>query len=267
MLAPMNSSDFGDLRSLARELAELGGQEALAYFKRSDLEVERKADESPVTQADKAAEAAMRALIERRCPDDAWIGEETGTKEGGSGRCWICDPIDGTKNFINGIPLWATLVACEENGHVVASAVTIPALGDVYDAALGAGAACNGESIHVRDRSNLDECLLCFESYDWFAKNGLADVYMYMMEHTGLQRGMCDAYAHMLIASGCADIMIEPALSVWDIAAPSLIVTEAGGKSTDLHGASSIRSNNALSSNGKVHQAVLDIIQDKRVAV
>lgn len=260
----MTAATYNELRDFARDAVGAGGEEALTYFRRHDLEVESKQDESPVTRADRSAEACIKAMVRARYPDDAWIGEESGEDGGGSGRCWICDPIDGTKNFINGIPLWATLLACEEDGQVIAAAVAIPGIGEVYDAALGQGAARNGHSIQVRQRSAIEDCLFCFESREWFAKCGLMDVYNYMQQNTRLQRGLGDAYAHMLIASGCADIMIEPSLSVWDIAAPSLIVTEAGGRCTDLDGEASIRSNNALSSNGAVHAELLRILQEHR---
>ena len=263
----MESVSYIELRDLARTAAICGGQEALSYFRRDDVAVEIKDDESPVTIADRNAEQAIRKLILDRYPNDGWLGEETGTAEGSSGRTWICDPIDGTKNFINGIPLWTTLVACEIDNQIVASAVSVPGIGDVYDAALGHGARRNEEAIQVRQRAGLDECLLCFESRDWFAKNGLADVFDYMRDNTYLQRGLCDAYAHMLIASGCADIMVEPSLSIWDIAAPSLIVTEAGGRFSDLSGEPSIRSNNAVCTNGAVHDVVLELIRSKGVTI
>nr|MDA3963766.1 hypothetical protein [Planctomycetota bacterium] len=120
------------LRDIANAAAALGGEAALAYFCRSDLQVEQKSDDSPVTAADRAAEAAIKAHIAAACPEDGWLGEETGTTTGTSGRRWIVDPIDGTRNFVRGVPLWATLVACEEGDRVVAAAVHIPALGERY---------------------------------------------------------------------------------------------------------------------------------------
>ena len=267
MLQFMTAASVLDLRDLAAAAAQCGGDQALKYFRSNGLNVESKDDASPVTIADREAEAAIKAYILARYPDDGFLGEESGVSDGSSERTWICDPIDGTKNFINGIPLWCTLVACEVDGQIQASAVAVPGIGELYDAALGHGARRNGQDISVRERSQLSECLVCFESRDWFAKNDLGDVYDTMMDQCALSRGLCDAYAHMLIASGCADIMVEPDLRIWDVAAPSLIVTEAGGRFSDLAGTNSIRSNNAVVTNGHVHEAVLALIKRQDVAV
>lgn len=257
----MACADYTQLRDQAVSAARLGGVAAMQWFRRPDLEIELKADESPVTAADQAAEQVIRACIFEQRPDDSWIGEETGSVSGSTDYNWICDPIDGTRNFIRGIPLWATLVACEHSEHgVVAAAVYIPALDEMYEAYLGGGARCDGQSIQVSTIETLEHSLFCFETMAWFENFGLLDVYMRMHHDTALQRGISDAYAHMLIASGCAECMIEPSLSVWDVAASSLIVSEAGGRFSDLHGAANIRSQNAVISNGHVHQACLQHI-------
>ena len=245
------------LRAVAMAAAEAGGRAALRFFRRPDLRVEWKADESPVTVADREAEAACQQVIMTAFPHDAWLGEETGESGGGSGRRWIVDPIDGTRNFVRGVPLWATLVACEENDRVVAAAVTIPALNESYDAILGGGARCNGSPIHVSSIDRLDQALFCYESPAWFHKNGMTAVFDDLNKVTALQRGLCDAYGHMLVASGRAEVVVEPQLSVWDVAATSLVVTEAGGRFSDLNGTPSIRSGNAVVTNGKLHDAVL----------
>jgi histidinol-phosphatase len=245
------------LRDVAVTAAQAGGRAALRYFRRPDLQVEWKADESPVTVADREAEAACHAVIRAAFPDDAWLGEETGEVGGGSGRRWICDPIDGTRNFVRGVPLWATLVACEENDMVVAAAVMIPALNENYDAVLGGGARCNGSVIQVSRIDRLDQALFCYESPAWFHKNHMTAVFDDLNKITALQRGLCDAYGHMLVASGRAEIVVELQLSVWDVAATSLVVNEAGGRFSDLRGTPSIRSGNAVVTNGVLHDAVL----------
>lgn len=245
------------LRDVAMAAADAGGRAALRYFRRPDLRVEWKADESPVTVADREAEAACYAIIRAAFPDDAWLGEETGEVGGGSGRRWICDPIDGTRNFVRGVPLWATLVACEEHDQVVAAAVMIPALHENYDAVLGGGARCNGSTIRVSTIDRLDQALFCYESPAWFHKNHMTAVFDDLNAITALQRGLCDAYGHMLVASGRAEIVVEPQLSVWDVAATSLVVSEAGGRFSDLRGTPSIRSGNAVVTNGLLHDAVL----------
>ena len=248
------------LRDVAMAAAEAGGRAALRYFRRPDLRVEWKADESPVTIADREAEVACKQVIMAAFPQDAWLGEETGERGGGSGRRWIVDPIDGTRNFVRGVPLWATLVACEEGDRVVAAAVAIPALNEFYDAVLGGGARCNGSIIHVSPIDRLDEALFCYESPAWFHKNGMTKVFDELNRCTALQRGLCDAYGHMLVASGRAEVVVEPQLSVWDVAATSLVVTEAGGRFSDLTGSSSIRSGNAVLTNGILHREVLAVL-------
>ena len=248
--------------------ARAGGRAALPYFRRADLHVEWKADESPVTVADRAAEDAIHAVVRAAFPADGWLGEETGTAPGTSGRRWIVDPIDGTRNFVRGVPLWATLVACEEDTpqgpRIIASAVGIPGLDEWYDAVLGGGSRCNGVAIRVASTTQLSESLWCFETPGWFRKEGLGGVFEALVTRTALQRGLADAYGHMLIASGRAEVMVEPHLSVWDVAATSLVVSEAGGRLTDLDGTPSLRTGNALVTNGILHETVLDLIAAHR---
>ncbi|MHC5068482.1 MAG: inositol monophosphatase family protein [Planctomycetota bacterium] len=250
------------LRDLANRAAAAGGAAALAYFRRPGLAVEHKDDDSPVTVADREAEAAIRAVIQAAAPDDGWLGEETGVGSGSSGRTWIVDPIDGTRNFVRGVPLWATLVACEEDGQVVASAVHIPGLGECYDAVRGGGARCDGAPIRVSACASLDQALFCYESPAWFAKHGLRAAFDRLCAATELQRGLCDAYGHMLVASGRAEVVVEPELSVWDVAATSLIVDEAGGRFSDRHGVATIRGGSAVVSNGLLHAATLAAITE-----
>jgi len=260
-------------RAVAIEAARAGGRAALRHFRRPDLAVEWKPDDSPVTRADREAEAAIRATIAAAFPDDAWTGEETGSAEslggsGTSGRRWIVDPIDGTRNFVRGVPLWATLVACEQalpgGDKVVAAAVLIPALDEAYDAVLGGGARCNGQPIRVSGTASLAQALWCFEAPSWFRRHQLDAVWDHLDRGTALQRGLGDAYAHMLVASGRAEVVVEPALSVWDVAATSLVVTEAGGRFSDLDGTPSIRSNHAIVTNGLLHNEIVALVHRSR---
>ena len=257
---------YRHLADVAMAAAAAGGRAALSHFRRPDLNVEWKSDESPVTIADREAEAACQAVVAAAFPADAWLGEETGATSGADtsskGRRWIVDPIDGTRNFVRGVPLWATLVACEEGDRVVAAAVAIPALGEMYDATLGGGARCNGTPIRVSAITRLDQALFCYESPMWFSKNGLLSAFAALNERTGLQRGLCDAYGHMLVASGRAEVVVEPQLAVWDVAATSLVVSEAGGRFSDLAGTPSIRSGNALVTNGLLHADVLALLAE-----
>lgn len=249
------------LRDLALAAARAGAAAAMAHFRRPDLQVETKHDDSPVTVADREAEAAIAAAIRAARPGDAWLGEETGASAGGPYR-WIVDPIDGTRNFVRGIPLWAVLVACEhaERG-VVAAVVGIPGLGEWYDAVLGGGARLGGEPIRVSRVAALADSLFCYESPGWFGRNRMDAAFAGLCAATALQRGICDAYGHMLVATGRAELVVEPQLKVWDVAATSLVVREAGGRFSDLAGTPSIRSDNAVVSNGLVHEAALAIVR------
>ncbi len=266
--APAPAADHLIARAVAMAAARAGGRAALPYFRRADLRVEWKSDESPVTVADREAEAAIRAVIAEAFPADGWLGEETGTGEGSSGRRWIVDPIDGTRNFVRGIPLWAVLVACEEDGpdgsRIVAAAVGIPGLDEWYDAVVGGGARCNGAAIRVSSVARLDQALWCFETPTWFRKTGLGGVFEALVDATALQRGLADAYGHMLVASGRAEVVVEPHLAVWDVAATSLVVSEAGGRFSDLAGTPSLHAGHAVVTNGALHPAVLDLIAGRR---
>lgn len=259
-------------RAVAIAAARAAGTAALPYFRRSDLTVERKSDESPVTVADRAAEAAAKAVIMAAFPDDAWEGEETGTAERlglgtgpVSGRRWIVDPIDGTRNFVRGIPFWSSLIACVEgqgpDERVVASAVGFPALDEWYDAVRGGGAQCNGLPIRVSQVKTTADAAFGYYTAALFTKSGLAPIFQHFSHNTAMQRGGADAYIHALVASGRLDFAIEPGLQVWDIAASSLLVEEAGGRMTDLNGTHSIRSGHAVLSNGVLHNDVVATIR------
>ncbi len=261
--------------ALAQVAARAAGAAAMPWFRRADLVVEGKADASPVTIADRSAEAAARAAIAAACPDDAWLGEETGTatrldgQSGpGSGRTWIVDPIDGTRNFVRGIPLWSVLVACVEGTgvaeRVIASAVGFPALGEWYEAVRGGGARCNGQPIAVSTVSELAQAGFGYYTYEMFRQHGLESLFQAFSGCTAEQRGGGDAYLHMLVASGRLDVCVEPGLQVWDIAASSLIVEEAGGRFSDLAGGRDLRAGHAVLSNGALHTASIALIHRLR---
>jgi histidinol-phosphatase len=264
------ASDHAQLRTVAMKAAQAGGVAAMAWYRRSDLRVDWKADESPVTLADRLSEEACRSLILSAYPQDAWLGEESGEQQqSGARRRWIVDPIDGTRNFVRGIPLWSTLVACEEcqddgSWRVVASAVNLPALNELYDAFLHGGARLNGVPIRVSSVQTLDQSLFCYETPAWFIRHGLGEVFTRLCDVSGLQRGGGDAFYHMLVASGRAEIVVEPKLAVWDVAATSLIVEEAGGRFSDLSGAHDLRAGQAVITNGHMHAQVLEIIRSLR---
>ena len=254
---------FQTLCDLARAGARAGGAAAARYFGSPDLEIERKSDESPVTRADREAEQAIRALILEARPDDGWLGEETGEQAGRSGLVWIVDPVDGTKNFVRGHPTWTTLVACEAEGEprrVVAAAVFQPMSGRLFDAFLGGGARADGVPIHVRPEARLAASRWPWYSEEWFERFGWGKLHAHLAAQGLLDGDHYDADGHVRVAEGLADVVVEPKLAVWDIAATSPIVTEAGGRFTDARGRADIRSGNAVLSNGLLHDEVLELV-------
>ena len=258
------------LRALAIEAARAGGQAALPWFRRAGLAVETKSDASPVTVADRSSEGAVQAIIRAARPDDGWIGEETGEQPGTSRYRWIVDPIDGTRNFIRGIPLWSVLVACEEDTpdgpRVVAACAGFPALDEWYDACLGGGARGNGQPIRVSSTQRIEDGLFAYYTFELLRSNGLEQVFRTLSGRSAAQRGGGDAYMHMLIASGRAEFSVEPGVKVWDVAATSLILEEAGGRWCDLTGGRDLRAGGVVMSNGHTHAAVLDVLAADRHA-
>lgn len=232
----------------------------LAWFRHPDLGVELKADNSPVTIADRAAEEVLRGHLLRAWPDDGFLGEESGAAVGRSGFEWIVDPIDGTKSFLRGSPPWATLLALEVDGAVVLGMVSAPALGRRWWAVQGGGAFADGERIAVSQVDDLADALLCHAdvlAYEYF---DCGPEFAALTHSVWDRRGFGDFWGHMLVAEGVADVMVEPVLSVWDVAAVMPIVAEAGGRVTDRAGVVRPDGGNAVTTNGVLHDAVLAIV-------
>ena len=232
---------------LALELADAADAIALAGF-RAGLPVEQKPDLTPVTEADRAVEAELRRRLEHARPDDAIVGEELGAS-GDSQRRWILDPIDGTRNFVRGIPVWATLIALQENGRVRAAVVSAPALGRRWWAERGEGAFAAGKPIHVSSVSRIEDAVLCF---------ALDRQLPALATRAWHVRGLGDFWAHMLVAEGAVDGAVDAlGVSEWDLAAVQMIVEEAGGRFSDLAGAARLDSGSAVTSNGLLHDELL----------
>ena len=232
---------------LALRLADAADAISLPRF-RSGLAVETKPDLTPVTEADRAVEAELRRVLGEERPADAILGEEHGTT-GDAKRRWIVDPIDGTRNFARGIPVWATLVALEDVGVVRVGVVSAPALGRRWWAERGAGAFAGGERLHVSDVARMEDAVLCFT---------LEDPIPVIARRAWHARGFGDFWAHMLVAEGAADAAVDAVgVSEWDLAAVQVVVEEAGGRFSDLGGARRIDSGTAVSSNGLLHDEVL----------
>jgi histidinol-phosphatase len=240
----------GDDLTFALELAELADSLSLPRFRASDLRIETKPDLTPVTDADRTVERALRERIAAARPGDTVLGEEEGD-EGGDVR-WILDPIDGTKNFSRGLPVWATLIALERDDAVVCGVVSAPALGHRWWAARGEGARRDGERIAVSRVGSLgDAAVSC--SYG-------ADLAL-LEPRVWHARGVGDFWQHVLVAEGALDAAVDARLAVWDYAAVALIVEEAGGRRGAADGGAPQPAEQFISSNGLVHDELLELLR------
>jgi histidinol-phosphatase len=245
---------------VAVQAVEAAGRLTLEYFG-TNLEVERKADASPVTIADRRAEELLRATLASAFPDDGILGEEFGTLESRSGRRWIIDPIDGTQSFIRGVPLYGVLLGLEDRGRCVVGAVAFPALGETYWAAPGTGAFCNHARIEVSAVTTLAEATLLTsdakpEHYDDHYAG-----YERLLRRTARQRGWGDCYGYALVARGAADVMVDPKLNPWDIAALLPIVEEAGGVFFDWSGATRIDGGSGIAAPRALRDEILAVLR------
>ena len=233
---------------LAFRLADAADAHSLPRFRSATLLVETKPDLTPVTEADRAVETALRHTLAAERPGDAILGEEQGGAESG-GRRWIVDPIDGTRNYSRGIPVWATLIALEVDGAVQLGVVSAPALGRRWWAERGAGAYANGERIHVSGIAKIEHAVLSFA-----IENELPP----LARRAWHARGFGDFWAYMLVAEGGVDGAIDAlGVSEWDLAAMQVIVEEAGGRFSDTSGVSRIDGGSAVASNGLIHDELL----------
>jgi histidinol-phosphatase len=242
----------------ALQLADRADAIALEHFRSTRLAVETKPDLTPVTAADRAVEGALRAAIESERPGDEVLGEEYGLRPGrGSGRRWIVDPIDGTRNYLRGTPVFATLIALEQDGEIVAGVASAPALGRRWWAARGEGSFADGEPIRVSRVRSLKEATISYTSAAAARRPGLSEQISSLARRCSASRRLEDFWQHVLVAEGRIDAAIDPVVSVWDLAALKVIVEEAGGRLTDLAGDVCLDGGSALSSNGILHQDVL----------
>jgi histidinol-phosphatase len=239
--------------AFAHELADRAAEISMSYFL-GEFEVRQKPDLSPVTQADLEVETAIREMIAARFPDDGVVGEEHGV--GSGDRIWVVDPIDGTKNFADGVPIWATLLALQVDGRSVLGMASAPALGERYEAIQGGGARWNGRDLRVSKRS-LDDAFMVFSSVDDWLGTAREPAFQALLSASRRSRGFGDFWGHMLVARGAADFMMEPALRVWDWAPVVIIVEEAGGRVTTFEGDPPSDGSSILTANPVVHEDVL----------
>lgn len=250
------------------ELAIVAGAEAgkitLEYFGRDDLEVERKGDDSPVTVADRRAEEHLRRRISERFPEDGILGEEFPERPGTSGYRWILDPIDGTKSFIHGVPLYGTLIGVEHEGQSIVGLILIPALDQCVYAMSGGGAwyVSGGRPprpARVSGTPRLEDGLFVTSEVANFEDIGRREVYDQLQAAARLTRTWGDCYGYMMVAIGRAELMVDPIMNVWDAAAILPIIEEAGGRFTDWQGRRTIHSGQGFATNGPIHEEVLNL--------
>jgi histidinol-phosphatase len=255
------SSQYQNDLEFALAGAKLADQISLARFQAIDLKVETKPDLTPVTDADKAVEESFRKLISQKRADDLIIGEEFGAPLNTSGkRYWVIDPIDGTKNFVRGVPVWATLIALvDENNEVVVGVVSAPALGRTWYAAKNSGAflTFNGvtKKIEVSKVSKLSDASISYS--DLIGWGGRREKLIALQEKIWRSRSYGDFWSYVLVAEGAVDIATEPKLNLWDMAAIEIIVREAGGTFTNIDGIPGPHGGSAVASNGLLHEALL----------
>jgi len=255
-----------DLR-LALELADVADRITLSRFRAEDLIVETKPDLTPVSEADRAVEQALRDRLAEARPGDIVFGEEYGGGEAsGDGRRWIVDPIDGTKGYVRRVPVWATLLALESAGEITIGVVSAPALGRRWWAQRGAGAFTRdtpeGEPrrLHVSGIRELVDAQLSYGGLDGWRELGRLDALLELAWRCWRTRGFGDFWSYMLLAEGALEIALDAEVSLWDVAAPMLIVQEAGGRFTDLAGVETPAGGNAIATNGPVHDAARAIL-------
>ncbi len=248
------------------EVCVAAGRHTLNHFRRHGLTIDTKSDQSPVTVADREAEQLVRKLLLERYPDDTLQGEEFAEKQGISPYRWVVDPIDGTKSFVCGVPLYSTLLALELDGQPLAGAIYIPALGEMAVAAIDHGCwyrdSDSGDwtRASVSSKSRLDEAVFVTSQVDSFDARDAADAYKRLEQAAWLTRSWGDGYGYLMVATGRADIMVDPVCNAWDVAAILPVVVEAGGTFTDWKGNPTSRGGDGVGTNGKLHAGTLELL-------
>ena len=253
MAPPCDPRLLDDAIAIATEAAEA----TLRWFRAADLTVERKLDGTPVTAADREAEAIVRRRVAEAHPDDGILGEEEAETVGTSGRRWIVDPIDGTKAFARGVPLYTTLLAVEDEHGGAAGVIVVPALGESVWAGRGLGCFHDGRPCRVSDVSALSEAYLTTSSYSQWPEPALLAV-----RRSGMaMRTWGDGYGYLLVATGRMEVMVDHEVAPYDIAAMPVVLAEAGGRFTDLSGADGYGGGSGLATNGLLHDEMLSLLR------
>ena len=257
MMADMATPIDPELLDTAVTFLRKAGEFTLQHFRSADLTIDRKGDGTPVTVADRGAERLLREEIEALFPDDGILGEEEPEKPGTSGRRWIIDPIDGTKAFTHGVPLYSNLLAIEDDEGIAVGVINIPALGETVYAARGLGCFLNGKPCSVNDREGIDDAYL--------TSSGLSpweDDCLLRAKGSGLNlRTWGDGYGYVLVATGRVEAMFDPFAELYDLAPMPVILAEAGGRFTDIDGNVTPGGGSGLATNGRIHDELLAILK------
>ncbi|HEY0099716.1 MAG TPA: inositol monophosphatase family protein [Pyrinomonadaceae bacterium] len=254
--------ELEELLEFAVSLARGAGDITLRHF-RQPFTPDRKADGSFVTQADREAERFIRSRIEEKFPRDAVLGEEEAARAGSSGRRWIIDPIDGTYAFVHGVPLYGVLIGLEIAEEACLGVVNLPALGEIVYAARGVGCFWNDARARVSATSSLADALLLSTDFGTCERYGFGAAARRLEQSAGARRTWGDCYGHVLVATGRAEVMLDPVMNVWDCAPLLPILEEAGGTFTDWNGERTIQGGNAISTNGLLLEAVLGHVRQE----
>jgi histidinol-phosphatase len=248
-----------EVYEFALQLAEKAGQNTLRYFGQK-MSIEQKADDSPVTIADRTTEELIRREIENHFPNDGILGEEFGEKNGTSGIRWILDPIDGTKTFIRGIPMYGTLIAVEKDGKSEIGVIHYPPLNLLLSARNGHGCFCNNDRCQISSTPSLSESTAMITDFSDILEHHGEKVLINILRKTNMQRTWADCYGYYLLATGKVDIMMDATVKIWDIAPLIPIIQEAGGTITNIHNETHIHIKNAVGTNGLLHKEFLQIL-------
>jgi len=256
----VDQPDLSAELAFAHELADVAAKVTLPAFG-GRLTVTTKADSTVVTDADVETERAIRALVTATFPDDGVHGEEDGRTEGRSGRTWVIDPIDGTLNYADGVPLWTTLLGLQVDGHTVLGVADAPALGVRYHAMRGHGAWCGDRRLRSSEVTQVSDALVLHSATEEWVRAGRLDDLARVVTAARRSRGLSDAWAHLLIAQGSAEVLLEhePCFE-WDWTATGVILEEAGGRLTSLDGGPPVAGSGLLASNGAVHDETLHLL-------
>jgi histidinol-phosphatase len=254
-----SEGELKELLEFSVVLARGAGDITLNYF-RKQPETSTKSDGSYVTIADREAEAYLRGQINERFPEDGIVGEEEGETEGRSGRRWILDPIDGTFAFVHGVPFYGVLIALEIDGEMSVGVINMPALGEIVSAAQGCGCFLNGEPARVSTTAKLEEALLLCTDFRAAAYHGFGRAVDFLQRTAKTSRTWGDCYGYVLVATGRADVMLDPVMNLWDCAPLLPIMEEAGGTFTDWRGVRTVDGGNAIATNKLLFDEVMQLI-------